>query len=75
MRQPKARHQEDAKPDKQVHKLFNGASVLEVTIEGSSVSIKGLLGTSEQVPYSSIELARQHWEHLVDLGWQPVEAQ
>jgi hypothetical protein len=77
-RRPKARPQADAAQPyehTQVHQLRNGASVVEVTIitrhEGSEASIKGLLGCLDPVPYASIELARQHWEHLVDLGWEP----
>lgn len=58
----------------QVHQLRNGASVVEFTIvtrhDGSTASIKGLVGCEEPVPYASVELARLHWEHLVDNGWK-----
>ena len=77
-RRPKERPQvEDAKPYEhtQVHLLCNGTSKLEVTIitrhDSSEASIKGLLGCPDPVPYASLELARQHWEHLVDQGWEP----
>jgi hypothetical protein len=62
----------------QVHQLRNGSSVLEFKIvtkhEGATASIKGLCGCTDSVPYASIEFARQHWEHLVDLGWKPSDA-
>lgn len=58
----------------QVHTLRNGTSTLEVTIitkhEGATASIKGLCGCTEPIPYASIEQTRQHWEHLIDQGWE-----
>jgi hypothetical protein len=73
MRAPK-----QPKPDHvQVHTLTNGNSALEVTIvtglETSSASIKGLLGCPDVVPYSSVEEARLHWEHLTDHGWEHTD--
>lgn len=78
MRHPKPRPPEDA-PDYehvQVHHLQKAGSVLEFTIttkpDGSTASIRGLFNSPDELPYASIEQARQHWEHLVNLGWEPI---
>jgi hypothetical protein len=66
--------QDEAYEHVQVHHLRNGSRKIEFTIvtrhEGSTASITGLVGCEEPVPYASIELARQHWEHLVSNGWE-----
>lgn len=64
----------------QVHTLKNGFSVIRFTIttypEGNSLSKATSTGTgssTEPVEYTSIEAAREHWEHLVSHGWIVID--
>jgi len=80
MRVPKARkpiQQEPVNPAVQIFQLFRDNSTLEIEIsqEDQSASIRGLFGCKDAVPYKSIQEARYHWAHLVDQGWQPLEAE